>query len=302
MVRGLVIRQLFLLLDLVLVLAILAMGGLLVHRVVRGGGANLDAAAASNVAPIGVVTLPSVKPEAEYDVITKNKLFGPAGEYDAAKPAPVTVEKVDTDLKETELNLKLMGTVALGPESAFSSATIQDLDARSNPRSYILNEDIRAGVKLVAVWKRKVDILNSTFNPPRKEYLSMDDEEGYTPPVQVAQAQDEGARGSNRITVDRNEIADELMNNYSDLLKIKPVAKRDSQGNVIGLTADDISQYPLAQKLGLEDGDVLQTVNNEKIDSQAKIMEMVQKYQHSRSFRIGIIRDGKPQIITYNLR
>ena len=108
---------------------------------------------------------------------------------------------------------------------------------------------------------------------------------------------------SERVELDRKDFIRELYANYADLVtKVKPELYRDASGKVAGVTAPDIEDIPLAKQLGLANGDVLQTVNNEQIDSQEKVMEMVQKYQRSNSFRIGIMRNGKQKIITYNLR
>ena len=94
---------------------------------------------------------------------------------------------------------------------------------------------------------------------------------------------------------------EELYVNYADLVtKVKPELYRDASGKVAGITAANISDVPLAKQLGLKDGDILQTVNNEKIDSQQKILDMVQKYQNADSFRIGIMRNGKQEIVTFN--
>ena len=106
-----------------------------------------------------------------------------------------------------------------------------------------------------------------------------------------------------RVDLDKNDFIQELQVNYVELVtKVKPELYRDSSGRVAGITAADISDVPLAKKLGLENGDVLQTVNNEKIDSEQKILEMVQKYQNVNSFRIGILRNGRVENITYNLK
>ena len=94
----------------------------------------------------------------------------------------------------------------------------------------------------------------------------------------------------------------DLMLNYQDLItKVKPELYRDASGKVMGITASNISEIGVAQKLGISDGDVLQTVNNESIDSVAKVMEMVTKYQNASSFRIGLLRNGKPTVVTYRL-
>lgn len=80
---------------------------------------------------------------------------------------------------------------------------------------------------------------------------------------------------------------------------IKPGLRPRTNGNVLGITAAGIGEFPLAQRLGVQEDDILQTVNNEKLDSGDKIMEMMQKYQNASSLRIGILRDGKPKVITY---
>jgi type II secretory pathway component PulC len=82
---------------------------------------------------------------------------------------------------------------------------------------------------------------------------------------------------------------------------VKPELARDESGNVIGVTADNIGQVPMARKLGLGDGDILQTVNNEQIDSEQKIYEVIQKFQNANSIRIGVMSGGKPKVITYRL-
>jgi type II secretory pathway component PulC len=140
-------------------------------------------------------------------------------------------------------------------------------------------------------------------SPPGEERLAM----GEGDPMVMAQRPAAAAPVVNdsrteRITLNRDEMIQDIYASYTDLItKVRPEMYRDANGNVIGVTADNISQVPIAAKLGIADGDVLQTVNNEQIDSEQKIMEMVQKYRNAGSFRIGILRNGKPKVITYRL-
>ena len=101
--------------------------------------------------------------------------------------------------------------------------------------------------------------------------------------------------------VERNAIVREAIDNYATLSTISPKVETDDSGNVLGLTADNISQYPLAKKLGFQDGDVLQTINNERIDSREKLVEIFQRYQNEPSFRIGILRNGQPNILVFDV-
>jgi len=307
MVRGLAIRRIFILVDLALAAATLATAGMLVMRVVRPpaapGSVETDRGAGAETSR--PMMLPEVGPLATYDVITKYRLFGDAGSYDpTATPPPPPPEPVQEEVPDTDLNLRLMGTIALSAKDPFASAFIQNMDQRGLVESFLLGEAVVENVTLEEVHKRQVILMNKRKTPAQQERLRMDEgEEGSTfaAPVTVAQT-DFSDRSTARVMVSKAELRNELMTNGADLLKIKPVLKKDAAGNVIGVTADEISKYPLAQKLGLQDGDVLQTVNNEPIDSQAKILEIINKHQNASSFRIGILRDGRPRIVTYNLR
>ena len=305
MVRGLIIRQVFVLLDLALVILILVTGALVSLAVLRPPESILDNersdASADSAARFYLANVPQ---RSEYDGLLSGGLFGAAGRFDPnAAPPPPPPPPVEDDLKETELNLKLHGTIALSPRNPFASAFIEDMDARSGSMAYALDQDVVDQVKLLEVYPREVVLLNERNSPPTRERLRMDDQES-APQVAAAPARriPERASQGRQVELNRQELMQELYMNYADLVtKVKPEMYRDASGKVVGVTAQNIGQVPLAQKLGLADGDVLQTVNNEAIDSQQKIMEMIQKHGNSNTFRIGILRNGKPQVITYRL-
>ena len=100
----------------------------------------------------------------------------------------------------------------------------------------------------------------------------------------------------------RDELIQDLYVNHGELLtKLRPELVTDDSNNVIGITAQNIGEIPLAQKLGFQEGDILQSINNERIDSEQKIAEIMAKYQNAASFRIGIQRNGQAKVINYRL-
>jgi general secretion pathway protein C len=208
-------------------------------------------------------------------------------------------------VEETALNLHLIGTTSLA-EKRFASAVIQEGDAPTGAAMYVVGEKIMEKVTLLEVGDREVYILNETNGEGKRERLSMDDKQEGAIVNAAAPAPEPAAEapagGVQRITLNRDELMTDIMTNYTDIAtKLKPELARDEAGNVIGVTANNISQVPMARKLGLGDGDVLQTVNNEQIDSEQKIYEMIQKYQNAASIRIGVMSGGKPKVITYRL-
>ena len=308
MVQGLLIRRIFIFLDLALAALVLVVAAYLAVEMTRPAP-EIDLAAGE--APEGdqeSKPLPEVGDRAIYDGLTGGGLFGEAGRWDpgAAPETPAAPPVVDEEVTETTLNLRLVGTLALSPTNKFSSAFIENVDQRDGGRAYAVGRQVLENVTLEEVYPREVIVLNKRTTPAKKERLRMDEDKDKAVPASAAPAAPGGLEvndaATERISLSRDEIIQDITENYAELVtNVRPEMAKDENGNVIGVTAPNIGQLPLAQKLGVQDNDILQTVNNEQIDSEEKIMELVQKYQNASSFRIGIMRGGKPKVITYRL-
>ncbi len=323
MIRSLIIRQIFRFLDVALALAVFVAGGFAVSQFFTPmPTVDIDEAflTVETLETAGLVQRPDTR--ASYDGLVASRLFGPAGLWDpdAAPIAPEEPPEPDIapEIAESTLNLQLKGTIALTPGDPFSVAFIENLDEREPPRSFLIGTEVVDDVILELVYKREVILLNSRNEPPQRERLRMEDATGDDQSSRAQMASRSAPRtypqratrptppvGSDsaveRITIDRNELMQEVFDNYASLSTLRPQLYRDDAGNVLGLTADNISQQPLARKLGFQDNDVLQTVNNERIDSEERIMEIIQRYQNANSFRIGILRDGRPRVLNFRL-
>src|SRR5690606_24535897 len=98
------------------------------------------------------------------------------------------------------------------------------------------------------------------------------------------------------------DIVRELQQNAAKILtEVKPEFKKDAQGNTIGVTSSNISAIPMAKEFGLQDNDVVTSINGELIDSEAKLAQLMQKYGNATTVRIGIQRNGRPQVLTLRL-
>jgi len=295
MLQGLVIRQAFLIVDWVLVALVLV------------GMAFLAMSFLETPAEVGIPAPPSfegavqsqlaeVQPRAIYDRFINSGFLGAAGQ--AAPPAaapPPTAE-----VAETQLKLKLKGTAATTPRDLFASAVILNEEDNSI-NTYTIGQQVVDGVKIEEIYQRKVILFNSNSN--QREVLRSDEEKPGETTAMASAAPAGGSPGpGKRITVKKNELVQEVFMNYGDLVgKIKPEMYYDSNGKVAGITASNLESIPLAGKLDVRNGDVLQSVNNEPIDSEAKVMELVNKYRNSNMVRIGILRNGKPITVTYRL-
>jgi len=305
MLRGLVIRQFFVASDWLVVGLIVCGAGFAGWRLFGGVWTRdvADLEQGVEVPESDPSTLAQIRPRTEYDRIVASSLFGPAGQTKrnegGAELAPSPEET------ETQLRLKLCGTAATSPRDLYASAVILNEDDNSM-RTYGLGQAVVPNVTLEEVYQRKVVLFNGEKN--RREILRSEEipqeagkgGPGATPassPTPVA-----AAPSGNRISVKKQELVNDLLANYTDIAtQIKPEMYRDANGNVAGITASNLESIAIAKKLGVKNGDVLQTVNNEAIDSEQKIGELVNKYRNSNTFRIGILRGGKPMVITYKL-
>lgn len=308
MVRGLIIRQLFLALDLILIGCIAFGVGAILLAMIQTPNVTRAATVDGDAPPApGGSLLEAIKERDAYNVLMENGLFGDAGRFKkeavAETPPPEPVET--GPLEETALTLKLWGTTSLSPTSPYATASIEDTGRRMR-QLFRIGDYVVDDVVLEEIHQRWVILLNNRENPPKRERLSMDEDEGGGGDAASSALQASRSATvlpSERVELDKRAFVQELYVNYADLVtKVKPELYRDANGNVAGITAQEIDEIPLAKQLGLQNGDVLQTVNNEQIDSEQKVMEMVQKYQSSNSFRIGIMRNGKQKIITYDFR
>lgn len=307
MLQGLAIRQAFLLLDWLLVILFLVMGSFVVMSLF-GVGVVSEESTAQETPEGGQGVIPpenasgglaEVKPRAEYDSIVSSGLFGPAGQM--AQEGPVEPLPPAEDITETQLRLKLQGTSATSPKDVFASAIILNEETNVS-KTYGVGQAVVPEVTIEEVYPRKVILLNKPKN--QREVLRFEEDKG-----QGQTASNSGSSSSppeppsgGRISVSKTELMQEVFMNYADLAQqIQPEMYRDENGNIAGITAKNLETVPLAKKLDIHEGDVLQSVNSEPIDSEQKIIELVNKYRNASMVKVGILRNGKPVTVTYRL-
>lgn len=312
MLRGLVIRQTFLLVDGAIIMFILVAAG---YEALRRGGVVADTLDPGLDDKQSAVTeesssLAKVDSRAAYKTIVSNQLFGPVGQA-----APEESEKPEApppppEVVETALRLKLCGTAATFPTDPLATAVILNQD-KNTMGTYFIGQEVVDHVTIEEIHQRKVILFNHQAN--RREVLLSEEEKNAQTVVASAAAPSAApgpearprpapAQSPSRVTVKRAEVIQDLFVNYADIVQtIKPEMYRDENGKVAGITAENLETLPLAQKLGVKNGDIFQTVNNERIDSEQKVMELVQKYQNASTLRIGLLRNGRPMVITYQV-
>lgn len=301
MLKGLLTRQIFMFLDVALAVLTVFLAYQVFTKLFQppAGAVVAEAPGAEAALP----TLPTVGPRTAYDVIVASRLFGEAGEKRVeAAPPPPSQEDV-ASLPETSLNLKLKGTsfTTKRPNALIEQQGV-GVDV------YEPGDDIVEGqVQLAEVHNRWVVLMNASVN--RREVLRMDEEVETTAPdpkpTLRGPAPGSGDAGRNTATIKRDELQQELeavTENLAEIVNtVNPHPVQDANGNVVGFTADNLDQLPLAKRLGFRNGDVVKEINGQPIDSMESITSVIEKYQNASNFHVTVLRNGTPTLLRFKL-
>lgn len=304
--RGLLIRQVFVLVELTLAVTVVFVAYMVISKALEQDvPAQVDAMSPVDAGTEIVFTKIAALPD--YDSLAKSSVFGKAGEAAPIAPAPPTEPlPVDPNPPEiTDLPLKLWGTVAISAKDPLANAIIENTATKKGEKeAFFLGATVMDQVILEEVRPREVILFNKATNS--RGILSMADGDDAKAPsgrAATARSADGASRPSspNQITLTRAELEQDVLANMEQLTQINATPVTNESGEVTGLTAESISSMPLADKLGLKDGDELQQINGEKIDSVEKVMEVLQKSANLKDIRLGVRREGRMQMLRITL-
>ena len=307
MLKGLALRQCFLLANILLIIFV---------------GAALAVTLSEYLAPsleLGPVSSPTIHARQDsafaevrdidgYGLIIRNGLFGKAALYDPSKKKPKKVPPPKTVSQETKLPLQLLGTQVSGDDDLFAMAIIELKEGGIKTKAFYLGQEVITSVFLLGVRRREV-ILDNQRNS-RHETLTLNNTEARKQPRPISRisSAQRGPRTSamsrpQTINLNRAEITSKLEQEYARLASTLDIqVVKDAQGRTQGITTDNIESISVANELGFKNGDVLTSINNEPVDSREKGAEIVNKYRNASIFRIGILRDGQSIYINYRVR
>ena len=228
--------------------------------------------------------------------IIERNLFGA---QIAAVPAPPPLP-VDELLTATKLPLRLLGTV-LSLDSATSRATIEDKSSRKHEVLRV-GDSLQAypSVEVAAIERGRVILLNEE----RREELRLQEDTAPGTPAPKRTARRNRSRRSNRTkTPSLGALSDhledlqddsDLRRAAADLLTQGKLAPKYLEGEMVGIQVNDIQSGSLYEKVGIEDGDVIVSVNGIPLDSMAAGGKILPQLGGPDGFEIDI--DGKPSI------
>jgi len=190
-----------------------------------------------------------------------------------------------------ELKLRLIGTVV--GDSRFSFAIIEDL-TKKEQQMYRLEDVVPQGAKLVKIERNEIVLQRGSL----KETLSVYLEE---PPAQELQAKGARSTAPNRWVLDKQEVAGAL-ENVSQLLTQARLMPNFSAGRPDGFKIMNIVPNSFYEKIGLQNGDVLQRLNGVDIKDPQSFLVVFQQLREENNFSLDLMRSNSKETFQYEIR
>ncbi|MBT8373251.1 MAG: PDZ domain-containing protein [Deltaproteobacteria bacterium] len=235
---------------------------------------------------------------ASYTAITKRNIFNSSIE----EIAPV-VEKIDIEkLKETELKLKLWGTVTGRNERAY--AVIEDTKAREQ-NLYRAGDTIQnAVVKLILREKVVLRV------DERDEILAMEEIRGRSRSPRgrkrIGSSSGSPARKlpvssyPRKIRLKTDQI-EKAMGNLGQLMEQATLRPYIEDGQPTGISITGIKPNAIFRKMRLRNGDVITGVNGDSIGSVEDAIKFVEQLSSGSNIQLQIKRRGREQTLDYSI-
>jgi len=230
------------------------------------------------------------RPLSQYRQISKSNIFKLEKE---TKPVEVKKEDVDiSSLKETELNLKLWGTVSGGSRESY--AVIEDTKMRQQN-----------------LYKENDQIQNAIVKEIHREKVILDVDGSYEVLQMEKMASVGNKRKSSRkvkkreptqtnISLKREKI-DAAVNDLNTLMKQVRIRPHFKDGQPDGLTLSGIRSKSIFSEMGLRNGDVIIGVDGNTIASVDDALKLYENLQSSTAVQVEIRRRGQLKTIDYKI-
>jgi len=222
----------------------------------------------------------------DYDIITGRNLF-----LSTLKPAGGNQSEgglFDSDQKTPDFDLK--GTVACN--SSFGFIVIEERSSRKQ-KLYRLGDKIGSD-KLIKITRNTATLKNGEREIILKVKETM---EGSLLPNSPGAGR--GGASPRNLTLNRKTVNEKLtnLNSMMNQAVLRPFLNRGVQE---GYIISNIAPNSLYEKAGLQNGDIIIDINNNKLQSVNDMSQVMNSMQSGNSMNLNIKRNGKTETINYS--
>lgn len=212
--------------------------------------------------------------------ILQQNPFGPAG---AAQEQDTEPALEQSDHSQRLKDYKLMGTIAGSP--AIARAMISGPGGKT---STYRTDDSIADMRIVEIQSHAVIFADSA---------------GRETSLVLANSQSSGPTNSDRESKPAQAVAQpHQMSGPQDIFNSATITPHVVGERVEGLKLTDLDQVPLAQVIGLEEGDIIKTINGQAVTSKHQAFQVMRKARNQSLVNIELDRKGRQQELALPLQ
>jgi len=210
--------------------------------------------------------------------------------FNSRPPQLTSVPQTAVD-EMPELKLRLIGTVV--GDSLSSFAIIED-QTKKEQQLYRLDDIVPQGAKLVKIERNEVVLQRGLVKEKLLVYLE-------EPPVKENQAKGVRSAAQNRWVLDKREVTGAL-ENISQLLTQARLIPNFSAGKPDGFKIVNIIPKSFYEKIGLQNGDVLQQINGVEIKDPQSFLVVFQQLREENNFSLDLMRSNSKETFQYEIQ
>ena len=214
-----------------------------------------------------------------YSVIVEKNVFGALG--------PKNVNATPVAKPQVKLPLVLIGTFLQPGDTPY--AIIED-DKKKVQDVFNIGDTIFGDAKLVEIFPDKVQINRSGS----LEYLTIDD-------APDASASSSNSGSDTEFVVDQKEL-DDALQNLPLLLTQARAVPYFKDGKAIGLRMFSIKAGSMYEKVGLQNGDILKSINGNSLSDISQAMRLFETLKQERSISVSLERNREDKNMRYQIR
>ncbi len=241
-------------------------------------------------------------PLSDYQSITRRNIFNSSTETVAPEPK---TEKVDIEkLKETDLKLRLWGTVTGEDKRAY--AVIEDTKAREQ-NLYRAGDSIQKAIVKLILREKVVLRVDG-----RDEILTMEEiraSRGGRSGNRRSQRASSGGHRPQKLPVSsyprkirlKGAQIEKAMENLGEVMQQANLRPHIVDGQAAGISITGIKPNAIFRRMRLRNGDVITGVNGQSIESVDDAVGIIEQLSSGSNFQLQIKRRGREQTLDYSI-
>jgi general secretion pathway protein C len=109
------------------------------------------------------------------------------------------------------------------------------------------------------------------------------------------------AQGETKFTVQRSFV-DKILQNQAEIMRSARIVPHEENGQVVGVKLYGIRRNSLLGKLGLQNGDLLRTINGFAMSSPDTALEAYSRLRTATNLSVAVTRRGRDMSVDYDIK